>query len=267
MQILFENSTSILGHLNSSPVIPSLQHMFKHLKHVDIPFKAWNNPFYVKSLSHLVYDFVKYAKVLGLSVSMDLCLDRDQDYLNELHKIYEQRYDGSSAWLDFHEHIHLIESFQSDQKNNNFLEIDYREKGGPLQTSMQKDWLAQTQTQVCAGDIFLCWSELGKSPYMYWLDHEPDDVKRMCELAKPWLILKPRLCVALEDNNAIDKKDAHLFEAWWQPRKHAWCQHWKLDDWGLHDICGRLIIGHISNLPELISLLHQQIHPKRVVEF
>jgi hypothetical protein len=269
MKILFENSAEICVELNSSPVIPALQGMFKHLQHVDIPFRIWDNPYHVdtRPFEDLVHDLVAHARVLGITVSVDQCLDRRQSYLNDLHKIYEQNYNGDPAWLNFHEHIHMLENFKHDSEHNDFLIIDYREKSGMLQIPMHKDWIASTQTKVSAGDVFLHWAELGKTPYRYWLDGEPDQVARLCELAKPWLILRPKLFVALKDHDALDKKNLDQFENWWQLHKSAWCRHWNLDDWNLGHMLGCLVIGQVTDLSSTMDLLKQQVSPKRVLEF
>jgi hypothetical protein len=237
--------------------------MFKHLQHVPIPFQDWDNPGFYQD--HGLDILAQRLKELGSRLDIPVDVDRcgQQDYLNQLHQAYELGYNGTSDWLSFHEYLHFCERINYDHVRKHALVIDYREKAGRLERPFDNDWLQDSVTRVTAGDVFIGWAELGKVPYDYWDDGEPNDIDRMCELAKPWLLLKPTLMIALEDYDFLDKKRRSEFEAWWADYRTVWCQHWHLSDWSLEDQFANFIIGKVD--PEiLLGQVHGNIRPLRV---
>jgi hypothetical protein len=199
MKILFSNNETIDFCIDNSPLGQVYQKIYKHLSAIPIPHKDWDNPYHVDSLSYedLVNKLVKFGNQLHIEVDQQRCLASDQLYFNHIHKIYETNYNGDPAWLDFHESIHECELFF--RPHFKILHINYREKAGPLEKPYNPLWFESATTKVKAGEIFSCWAELGKSPYAYWYDQEPNDIDRMCQLSKPWLRLRPKLNIALED--------------------------------------------------------------------
>jgi len=259
MQIILDNA-AVSFELIDSDLAPIYQRILSHLRHVDIPFRAWDNPYHV---SDLIGNLVKFGSEVGVTVDQGLCTDKDQDYFNFLHKIYEKNYvnDPDPAWLNFHEHIHLCESTKSRHQH---LHIDYRDRAGLLEKFFNIEWLKNSTTQVKAGDVFVKWAELGKIPYNYWLNKEPNDLDRIKELCKPWLKLRPKILVALQDHDFRISSDA--FEQWWQQYHAAWCQHWNVPKWDLTDMKSVLVFGKMSRpeLERLTALLMDHQHPRRV---
>jgi hypothetical protein len=229
---------------------------------VDIPFRLWDNPAYLNTISYdqLVDRLVDLAEQVSIKLDRQLCLSNDQPYFNHIHKLYEQGYDGSPAWLDFHEHIHLCETYHQGPR----MVIHYREKAGLLQRKFNIDWLAGATTKIKTGDVFLEWAELGKTPYSYWEDQEPNNINRICELAKPWINLIPKLQVALEDKDILSDKKIVEFEKWWAEYNESWCQHWQLPKWTISDQFSVIVIGQINAPETMIDLLKNQIHPIKV---
>jgi hypothetical protein len=231
--------------------------MFRHLQHVPLPWRAWDSPFY---LEDPVPKLVASGQKLGIAV--DQSQSNQQHYLNHLHQIYERAYDGNPLWLDFHEHIHMCER---DRKS--ILTLDYRELSGPIRQSFDHAWLESAVTRIPAGSVFVSWSELGKSPYRYWQDQEQDCLERMCELAKPWIYLRGKLEVALEDIDSMDHLEQDLFRPWWEARSSDWCQYWNIPKWTLEQQRAMIIVGHIppDDLGSLTLDLQQGQHPTHVV--
>jgi len=260
MQIQFENNVSIGIELNDNPLTMVVSNIYKHLQHVKLPYRSWDNPYYLNNLEYgqLVEIFLEYGRRVGISIQADKCLQNDQQYLNELHCIYEKNYDGNPAWLDYHDHIHLCEQFSTQTLRLKKLAIDYRDKAGLLEKPMNKNWYS-TDTEVIAGDVFLSWAELGKSPYEYWKSNEPDQIDRLCELAKPWLILRPKLNVALESKNLLLQKQTSDFESWWKNFENRWCQHWNLSAWNIQHMHSVIKIGTVTDLKLLDRQLQDQI--------
>lgn len=266
MHILFNNGDRIDINLNLSPLSGVITKMFKHLQNVDIPFriKGKDNPYYIRNSDHLtlVDNLCRFGKAIGIEVDHARCLAQDQSYYNYLHQIYEKNYDGTPEWLDYHEHIHLCETRENPRQL--ILHLDYREKAGLLEKKFDNRWLQNSKSQVSTGDVFISWSELGKTPYTYWKDNEPNDIVRICGLAKPWIKLRPKLLVALDDIDFLEGKKIQEFESWWKQYHHDWCNHWGLESWTIHDIYGKSTIGKIADIDRCRQLLENNIYPTKV---
>jgi hypothetical protein len=109
------------------------------------------------------------------------------------------------------------------------------------------------------------WSELGKTPYTYWRDGEPNDIARMCQLIKPWIKLRPKILVALEDIDTLSNIDIQGFESWWQQYSEAWCQHWNISSWTVNDIFSVVVFAQTPNFELIASLLENHVEPVNVL--
>jgi hypothetical protein len=257
MLIKFSNSETVSFKLDNNPVAEIYKKIYKHLQHIDIPFRPWDNPFYTHDVQHLL------DAAEALNVSIDHTQLNSQLYLNHLHQVYESSYNGDTTWLDFHEQIHLLEP---RHQNFNKLLINYREKSGLLMRSFDHTWLEHSVTKIEPGDVYVTWAELGKIPYRYWDDREPNDIDRICELCKPWLTLRPQINVALEEYNLMSNIDSQSFLKWWDQYQQRWCSHWNLNSWTLHNMFGVIPVGKMSAVEtdRLIQLL-RNCQPVRVI--
>jgi hypothetical protein len=179
-----------------------------------------------------------------------------------MHSLYEKGYNGNSCWLDFHEHIHLCELYYINERQPR-LTIDYREKSGLLEKKFDISWMESATTIIQAGDVYIEWAELGKHPYTYWKNNEPDDIRRICELVKPWLKLRPKLQIATADVNRLANKDIVGFNQWWSRYSDKWCQHWNITKWDINDIMACTVIGRVNHIT-ISNLLEQKICPIKV---
>ena len=265
MKISFNDGSVIPIELYGSIVEPAVIKIYKHLQHIKIPFQKWDNPFYLKNYSYsdIVDYLAEYGKLVGVNVDKKQCLSNTQQYFNLLHKIYEVSYNGLPAWLDFHEHIHICENFYN-QDGHLKLTIDYREKSGMLEKPFNFLWIESTVAELKAGDVYISWAELGKSPYSYWQNNEPDDIQRICQLAKPWLTLRPKLNIALVDINFLYQKDIVNFNNWWKNYHEEWCLHWDIPQWTIENMFSHLVIGNVNDINNLTHLLKNNIFPEKV---
>ena len=263
MQIVFSDGKTVNLILESTPLASVYQTIYKHLQHVTIPFRDWDNPFYFENLTHqeLVERLIFYGSKVSLNVNRDLCMLQDQNYFNTIHKIYETTYQGDSAWLDFHEHIHACEK----RTNIRAMCIDYREKSGMLEKSFAPEWTKNATTKIKAGDVFVHWSELGKTPYSYWKNNEPNDIDRMCELIKPWLKLRPKILVALDDIDTLTDIDIENFEPWWAQYQEVLCKHWNQATWAAKDIFSVSVFGRVPNFEMITTQLKNHVTPVKVL--
>jgi hypothetical protein len=200
--------------------------------------------------------------VLSIDVDESQLVNVNQSYLNKLHCLFEKNYNGNRAWLEFHEHIHLCERYFRPWAP--VVRLNYRETSGVLEKKFNLTWLDTSSTQVRAGDVFLQWDELGKTPYDYWLDNEPNDLVRMCELCKPWLMFRPKLNIALEDFDMLENKKIKEFDSWWMNYHDDWCQHWQISKWSVKNQYSQIVIGNIVQLQEINELFKNNIHPNKI---
>ena len=264
MKLLFNDKSIIEIKTRDCLAWSEVHTMYRHLQHVDIPFKEWDNPCYTSqhSFKSLVDKLAHFGKLLDINIDISRCLELDQTYYNEIHKIYEDNYNGTPAWLDFHEHIHICE--RKNPKISSTIKFDWREKAGPLIKKINKDLYTDLTTKIAAGDVFTKWSELGKTPYLYWKDGEPNNIRRICELAKPWDKLNPVLCIAMQDIDLLDNNDVNGFNKWWKIYENNWCKHWQIEKWSLQDMRGVLVYGTIDNVELLKYNLMHNISPVRI---
>jgi hypothetical protein len=269
MQIIFSNGEQIELVFNQSPIVPVYQKIYKHLQNVDVPFDDWDSPcyFYNHSLDQLVAKLVMYADKLGVPIDQKRCLDQDQGHLNALHEIYENSGDSGQQWSDFHRHLHMCEKDHAQETvMQKTLKIDYKHKSGLLEKPFDIKWLRYGQDKVKKGDVFICWQELGKTPYLYWSQDEPNDLVRMQQVIKPWITLKPNIYIALEDIDLKnDKKNLEEFEIWWNQYSQALCQHWNMLEWNTDDMFKCLVFGSVPDTTSINELLQNNAKPVRVI--
>ena len=264
MQIVFSNGETVDLLMNQTSVASVFQKIYKHLQNVTITFRDWDSPFYNHSLPQLVDKLVMYAEKVNVPIDQERCLAQDQNYLNSIHEIYEKNYNGDPAWLDFHEHIHLCEKEHAERLK--ILRIDYREKSGLLEKPFDYRWLENATTKIKAGDVFITWGELGKTPYSYWNNNEPNNMTRMRELIKPWVTLKCNIFIALEDVDLQkDPKKLTEFEFWWAQFSEELCKYWNIPLWASSNMSKYLVLGEVLDIDTIIRLLKNNAKPIRVL--
>jgi len=268
MKLLFNDKSSISIKTRDCLAWSEVHKIYKHLQYVDLPYKDWLNPCYKSqhSFKSLVDKLAHFGKLLDIDIEISRCLTLDQTYYNEIHQTYEDNYNGNPVWLDFHYHLHLCENYKRQSLSSFYL--DWNEKAGPLTKKINKDLYTDLTTKITAGDVFTRWSELGKPPYQYWEDGEPNNIKRICELAKPWDNFVPMLCIAMQDvdliDNLLNRIDVNEFNKWWKIYENDWCKHWGIKKWSLQDMRGVLVYGTIDNIELLNYNLMNNISPVRI---
>jgi hypothetical protein len=129
---------------------------------------------------------------------------------------------------------------------------------------MDPIWLRDTTTKICAGDIYVQWSELGKTPYHYWKNNEVNDIQRMCELAKPWLKLRPKIYMALEDIDTLKNIQCKDFTIWWKTYQFDWTAHWNIHKWTIDNIFGVSVFGKTTQTDSLKKQLKNNSVPIKI---
>jgi len=261
MKLIFSDHSTVDLCIQDNALGKLYNKIYKNLSRATLIFREWDNPCYLDRLtySQLVDKLEFYAHQVNIVIDRSRALAQEQPYFNKIHKIYEMNYNGGPGWLDFHEHIHLCETYYKSMPR--MLDIDYREKAGMLEQPFDLAWLKDCTPQIRAGAVFVNWAELGKTPYFYWSNREPEDLDRLCRLAKPWLKLRPRIKIALEDFDSLKDKELDQFKLWWTKYEADWCHHWNLTSWTVEDMFSNAVIGHIPDLDAVKTLLHNNIHP------
>lgn len=261
LKLVFSDHSSLIINLNDSVTAANLANMSKHLQRLPLRFCNYDNPFSYTS-TIIIEQLLKTANLLNISI--DQTRLNDQLYLNSLHQIYERGYNGDKIWLEFHESIHMKETINSG-KIPNTCNIDYREMSGPLAQKYSMEELLTCQSTFVAGDCFVSFSELGKTPYAYWRDGEPDDINRLIRLAKPMIRLNFKISIALADiDRTVCQQDQLEFDNWFNSYKNDWCNHWSLPDWTISQILGAINVGKINDVGILIYNLKNNINPTKL---
>jgi len=268
MQLKLTDNTLYNIDILDSPVWRKLQQGFKHLQHIDIPYKPWDNPLYFKNTKkhqQLVERIFSSAIKLGFNLDKEQLINKYQSYYNEIHEIYEKNYDGNPEWMIFHECIHELEK---DEKNitESLVYVDWREKANLLQTQFTWEMHQYQSTRYNRGDVFVEWNELGKKPYRYWSDKEPENVDRVLELCKPWINLKPVLTISLEDHDELLKDSINSldFNLWWKQYSDAFCKKYNVPYYNLEQQCGVVKIGTLSDVDNFAYSCMHGAYPKNI---
>jgi hypothetical protein len=264
MKLYFKDGTTIDITLSDSVLKPLLIRVYSHLQYISPPVKEqdWINFSSDYTIDFLANKLVSYASKLGIPVDRQRCISNDQLYFNYLHQIYEKNYNGHASWEDYHELIHSCENYflLLDIRNiRNTFKIDYIDAAGLLETKFNQDWLQESVTNVRAGQVYCKMAELGKTPYTYWSNGEPNDIDRINELAKPWCILRSSFHVALEDFDYLASVNQDQFNKWWKLYEKDWCHHWNLKQWSIKEMFSVIPVGKVNNLDELISVRRRRV--------
>jgi hypothetical protein len=232
--------------------------MLKHLTPVPLHFGMIDNPYKVsrESISDILVNISN-----ALAISIDRTQLTDQQYLNYLHRYFENRIGGGNEWMDYNQAIHLLETFNRGEQKEKKVRLWYGNNSNPLTRRYQFDELTNMQLNFRAGDCFVEFSELGKTPYHYWRDQEPDDIAHLCELASPMVKLNFKIVVAL-DNINFTPCDLSNFENWFDQYRDTWCQHWQIPYWTISQMQGGILIGRIADLEKFKEDLNQGHNPK-----
>ena len=262
LKLVFSNNSDLIINLNDSITATKLADMSQHLQRLPLRFCNYDNPFSYTSET-IIKQLLENANLLNIDIDQNQ-LD-NQLYLNVLHQIYERGYNGDKIWLEFHESIHMIEAVNSG-KVLPAVEVSYRDQAGLLDKKYSYQELLSCQLTFVAGDCFVSFSELGKTPYAYWQDGEPDDIDRLMQLAKPMIRLNFKISIALADiDRTICQQDQLEFDNWFNPYKNDWCNHWSLPDWTLSQIRGGIKVGEINDVDILIKNLKNNNNPAKLI--
>jgi len=263
LKILWPNGNSVDLTLLENPLADYYYRCIMRLKNIELQFGPRQNPLdNTYTENNLIEKLINDFKDVGVSINSQKL--KTQNYLNQLHDLYFNNFNKSKnpkKWLEIHDLIHLLEK---DNEDRNCIWFDYKEKAGPLIKKFDRKFLKYVTTTVKKGYCYFSEHELGKSPYKYWQDGEPNDLKNICRLVRPWLFLRPVLNVAIKD--FTDKKyDDPNFLIWFKEFKDDWCKHWDLEDGRSWKPAAYIPVGHISDIDYLIDRFSNNEYPNKII--
>lgn len=260
MEIIFDNQERLTVDFVDSPVTDYFKKCYKHLQHVPFNFRERYLPYYDKSNS--AEKLCNFAKKLNIDVDKQKL--KDQQYLNWLHQIYETNYFSGLDWLQYHDLIHDCEDVNNSIGGTNAYRIDWEENAGPLFTKFDHKWKNSFVHNVQTGQVYTVWAELGKKPYDYWKDNEPDNFERLCQLSKPIVTLEPKLIFAVQPKELLKQPELE-FDSWWNRYHDGWCNHWNISSWSYSDMYGTIVYGQIREIDKLQHLANNNHCPVKIV--
>jgi hypothetical protein len=247
--------------LHHSALSEKWANKIKHLKRVPIdPIESG-----IDNVSDIQQLYKQFCEFAGLEpIQFDTF---NQSTYNTLHKIYEQQHeklikkkDYHTILYKFHHSIHYNE--QPAEKNGRAwnhrhgvmlhhrpeaIQIGWGIKEGPL--TEQFDCHSYYADQLEQNNIYQPWAELGKKPFKYWSNKEPNDQKRINELCKPHKTLRAKFFISLKD--ITPKKFPPDFIQWFNQYKKDWILEHKIKDYTeIHQYSAPLL-AHTSNKQDL----------------
>jgi hypothetical protein len=99
----------------------------------------------------------------------------------------------------FHHSIHHNEGIKASKDE---LVVGWGVYEGPL--TEQFNCYSYYAHQIEQNNIYLPWSELGKKPFAYYTDKEPNNQKRVNELCKPHTTFRAKFFISFKDITRTD---------------------------------------------------------------
>ena len=238
--IIFSEKTSCDYTLADNLIAEKWFAKIKHLKNIPIdPIESK-----LENLSNLQEIYEDFCKENQIKIKQFENI-KDQSVLNELHKLYEDNHDklsriNSKILYKFHQAIHSAEESGTNRKN---ITVAWGTKEGPLAEQFNcNPYYAEELKQ---NNLYLRWTELGKTPLTYWQNNEPSNQTRINELCKPHTTLRAQFNICLEDfkPKTLDQN----FVEWFAQYKDAWLKHHKIAKWDGIDEYSAVLLAHADH--------------------
>jgi len=228
----------------------------KHLHNIDVDCVESGSEEDISDLKLIYKEFCEFADLPKISFEKI-----DQETCNILHKIYEENHDrlarrpNSAILYKLHHAIHKAEKYNTGITKFR-LKVGWGIKEGPLTQKMNCQ--PYYENNIIKNNLYLPWSELGKTPYIYWRNREPNDRERFNQLCKPHITFRANFFVAVED---IKKPWTfpNQFNQFFNQFKSQWLEKYGLDDWTeKHQWCAPLL-AHTDAKINLRSMQFKKI--------
>lgn len=250
IKIILDSGKEYIINLIESPIKNKIVKSLKHLQHLKLPSSKFDNTIFY-NFEIAIEQLQHYASILGITVEVDKI--KTQPYLNFLHKIYEENHSYyNSNWLSYHETLHAIEKLLDKSYIPKNITFDYKNLAGYTNTKYTFNELQTIRFNNQPGECFVIFNELGKTPYHYWKNKEPDDFERLCQLAKPMLRFNFAIKLWFEENNLSNLEGLDEFSNWFSKYKNDWCNYWNIPDWSIEQMLGGIPIGYCKDWDKIL---------------
>lgn len=221
--ITFASGLELEYNLHDSEVARMWANKIKHLQNVPfdpVESKAQD----MSDLSKIYTEFCEFAGQTPIEIH-----PLDQSKCNQLHQIYEEQHDrlsklkNNSVLYRFHHAIHQHEN----KPDKPIIRVGWGTNEGILTSQfLCQDYYAD---KIEKNNIYLPWSELGKTPLTYWIDKEPDTQERFNTLAKTHKTFRAQFFIAIKniEPKALDTD----FLEWFDRYKEGWLKHHNIKKW------------------------------------
>lgn len=213
-------SYNLVSNSISERWIKKIKHLSK-IKHSTIETTGLS---FAQNIEHIHREFCHFAGIEYNSIDYN-----NQQSLNLLHELYVTNHSRLSKLKNndilykFHSSIHELEK----QGIGKRFYIGWGTSEGPLEEQFNcNEYYAETFVK---NNLYLPWTELGKTPLDYYNNNEPAEFDRFCELSKPHVTLRAKFMIALKNFNppALSQE----FEQWFSQFKTPWLEHYNIKDW------------------------------------
>ena len=223
-----EKKQSLFYKLVSNPVserwIKKIKHLSK-IKHSPIETTGVS---FSQNIQHIHREFCKFAGLKYNKIDYN-----NQQSLNLLHELYVGNHSrlsklkNNDVLYKFHNSIHELEK----QGIGKRFYIGWGTSEGPLEEQFNcNEYYAETFVK---NNLYLPWTELGKTPLDYYNNNEPAEFNRFCELSKPHVTLRAKFMIAMKDFDppALSPE----FKQWFAQFKTQWLEHYNISGWRVCD--------------------------------
>lgn len=218
---------SVTYRLVNNPVSKRWIKKIKHLSRVPHSFLETTGLSFAQNIENIHHEFCHFAGVVYHKTNYS-----EQQSLNLLHELYVTNHDrlsklkNNKILYEFHNAIHELEK----QIGRRFY-IGWGTNEGPLEE--QFDCNEYYNETLVKNNLYLPWTELGKTPLDYFKNHEPNDLARLCSLAKPHITLRAKFMIARKDFSP--PPFTREFLEWFSQHRAAWLDHYSITDWRPRD--------------------------------
>lgn len=187
--------------------------------------------------------------LLGKKINQDVC-----NYLHTWIIENQHRYDTEKR-KDIHKIHRLVHALEHRLHNrlSNFIPIGWGEKAGPLETKFEVNPYMFYEYPLHQGDIYLKWSEFGKTPYDWFIENKDTNSNNFFNECKPHHTFRAHFDICITEQN--NQKFEIEWITWWNSNfKKSWISKYGYD-WDEIKSFGAIPIGRYkSNFKDFLKI-------------
>ena len=182
-----------------------------------------------------------------------------QEDLCIMHDVYVElannpQYDIFSETYQLNKYIHFVEHTLKNSYPLHYFTIAWGVNDGVTMQDFDQDPYQYYTSNLCPGNIYLSWVEIGKKPHEYLNDNDPEDVDSFLNTVRPHRTWSAHCKINLTGSYRPSKN----FWTWFEKYRKPFLEKWNLAEWtDLHEV------GAI----ELAVLQDPLIHKQLLTEF